>query len=294
MVARSFFVERDGLQLHAIEEGNSKGELVVFVHGYPDDSEVWDGVIEALVDDFHILRYDVRGTGLSDVPAHRQDYLMAELVADLLAVVDATAPDKPFHLVGHDWGSIQLWEAVTDPSLAGRIRSFVSASGPSLDHVAYQMRDAVKNGSFGERLRALKQGLSSWYIGAFQIPWLPEAAWSERAVARVEKQIAAAENIPLTAFQSPRRSKNGTNGIELYRANVPSRLRAPNVRRSDVPTHVLIPQNDGYVSDYIARSSERWLSNVTYQPIHGGHWFYLSHPEVFSDAIRNHVNQWAK
>src|SRR5699024_11108848 len=119
---------RDGLQLHAIEEGNSEGELIVFVHGYPDDSEVWDGVVEDLVEDFHILRYDVRGAGLSDVPQQRADYLMPELVADLLAVVDATAPDKNFHLVGHDWGSIQLWEAVTDPALHERIRSFVSAS----------------------------------------------------------------------------------------------------------------------------------------------------------------------
>ena len=51
------------------------------------------------------------------------------------AVVDAVSPERPVHLVGHDWGSIQAWAAVTDPSLGDRFASFTSMSGPSLDHV---------------------------------------------------------------------------------------------------------------------------------------------------------------
>lgn len=292
-MTRSFFVERNGLRLHAQEEGNPEGPIVVFVHGYPDDKEVWDGVIEPLKDAFRIVRYDVRGAGLSDIPPHKKDYRMEELVADLLAVVDAVELDATFHIVGHDWGSIQLWEAATDPHARQRIRSFVSASGPALDHVALQTQSALRKGCLRERLRAINQGLRSWYIAAFQLPILPEFAWSERMVRTVEKQIATAENIPFAAFQSPHRSKNGTHGVQLYRANVPERLRRPSERTTGVPTHVLIPTGDNYVSEYIARSSEPWAESVEYQPVEGGHWFYLERPHVFSDAVRKHVEKHA-
>jgi len=293
MTTRSFYVERDGLRLHAVEEGNQYGPLLVFVHGYPDDKEVWDPVIAPLLDEFRILRYDVRGAGLSDVPAKRDDYLMPELVADLLAVVDAVKPEGTFHVIGHDWGSIQLWEAVTDPIASERIASFVSASGPCLDHIAMQMQQAAKKGGLKERARALTQAAKSWYIGMFQLPVLPELAWSKGSAPKVEKRIAAAENIPYAAFQSAQRSKNGTHGIQLYRANVPKRLRQPEPRASRVPTHVLIPKNDNYVSEYIARSCEPWVQSVQFEPVEGGHWFYLAQPEIFAEAIRKHVKKHA-
>lgn len=289
---RSFLVERDGLRLSTIEEGNLEGPLVVFVHGYPDDKTVWDGVVSLLREDFRILRYDVRGAGFSDVPTTTKEYHLRELTADLEAVVDAVAPGESFHVVGHDWGSIQLWEAVTDPSFQERIRSFVSVSGPSLDHVAHQLRTALRSGGVRERLRAANQALRSWYIGMFQLPVLPELAWSQRAAPWVEKRIAAMERIPMTAFNSPQRSQNGTSGVQLYRANVRERIKSPQVRRSDVPIRVLVPQGDAYVSHYIAHSCEPWVSSLEFQPVDGGHWFYLTRPEIFADAVRVHVNTY--
>lgn len=289
-MARSFYVERDGLRLNVYEEGNREGPLVVFVHGYPDDKHVWDGVVSLLRNEFRMLRYDVRGAGFSDVPTTTEEYHLRELTADLEAVVESVAPGESFHVVGHDWGSIQLWEAVTEPGLQDRIRSFVSASGPSLDHVSHQMKSALRTGTLRERLRAANQAMRSWYIGMFQMPILPELAWSKRAAPWVEKRMAAMEKIPWTAFQSPQRSQNGTSGVELYRANVPERLKAPQARRSDVPTRVLVPNGDTYVSGYIAYSSEPWASSLEFQLVDGGHWFYLSQPEVFADAVRSHVN----
>lgn len=288
-MTRSFYVERDGLRLHATEEGDLNGPIVVLVHGYPDDSEVWDGVAGQLASEFRILRYDVRGAGLSDVPRKRADYRMKELVADLLAVVDAVEENASFHVVGHDWGSIQLWEAVTDPIASTRILSFVSASGPCLDHVALQMQASMRKGDVRERVRALKQAAKSWYIGAFQMPFLPELAWSKAASPTIEKRIAAAENIPHAAFCSAHRSKNGTHGVQLYRANIPERFRHPTQRTSEVPTYILIPQRDNYVSEYIAHSCEPWVSAVEFERTEGGHWFYLDQPKIFATAIHNHV-----
>ena len=49
------------------------------------------------------------------------------------------------HLVGHDWGSLQGWEAVTTDHMAGRIASFTSMSGPCLDHAGWWIRDRLSS-----------------------------------------------------------------------------------------------------------------------------------------------------
>ncbi len=59
---------------------------------------------------------------------------------DLRGVANAVLGQRAFHLAAHDWGSIQSWEAVTDPDLKGRILSYSTISGPCLDHAAFWMR----------------------------------------------------------------------------------------------------------------------------------------------------------
>jgi len=43
-------------------------ETVVLVHGFPDDQTVWEPVVTALPDDWHVITYDVRGAGRSTQP----------------------------------------------------------------------------------------------------------------------------------------------------------------------------------------------------------------------------------
>lgn len=292
MSRRDFFVARDGVRLRAVEEGNPECPIVVFVHGYPDDLSVWDGVVEQLLDDARIVRYDVRGAGLSDAPKKKSAYLNHELTQDLLAVVDAVEEGACFHLVGHDWGSIQLWDAVTDPDLVHRILSFVSASGPSVDYVAAQARKAMFQEGWAEKAKALNQAMHSWYIALFQLPWLPEWSWSERVSPFVLKGIAKAEGIPFERLDTPHRVKNGRHGVALYRANMPKRLTSPTPRPSDVPVHVLVPKQDNYVSTYIAYACEPWLSTVQFEEVDGGHWFFLKNPDPFVQAVRQHLKFW--
>lgn len=124
-------------------DGDTHRPTVVLVHGYPDTSAVWLAVAERLAARYHVVAYDVRGAGASAAPSGTEAYRLERLVEDLAAVIDATtaaAPDRPVHLVGHDWGSIQGWEAVTTEPLAGRIASFTSISGPWLANVSYGLR----------------------------------------------------------------------------------------------------------------------------------------------------------
>ena len=111
------------------------------VHGYPDHQDVWEVMIEQLVAHYYIVTYDVRGAGQSSAPRRIRDYKLARLALDLKEVVHQVIPNRKFHLVAHDWGSIQSWEAVTESSFRGQILSFNSISGPCLDHAAFWMRE---------------------------------------------------------------------------------------------------------------------------------------------------------
>ena len=135
----------DGLELAVFERGDAAHPTIVLVHGYPDTSAVWTPVADDLAADHHVVTYDVRGAGASGVPHATAGYALEQLTRDLEAVIRATSPDRAVHVVGHDWGSIQSWEAVTtlepaDGECAGLIASFTSMSGPSLDHVAAWLR----------------------------------------------------------------------------------------------------------------------------------------------------------
>src|SRR3954454_1912207 len=228
-MTRQLVTSSDGVRIAVHESGNPDGPVLVAVHGFPDNHHVWDGLAAELADDFRVVAYDVRGAGESDKPTGRAASRMSRLVDDLAAVLDAVSPDAPVHLIGHDWGSIQLWEPVSQPRFADRVASFTSLSGPSLDHVAAWLR----RGHHGTA--SLRQLLASTYIAAFQLPLLPEVVLRHAPVERVAGGAFA------------RSAADKTNGINLYRANVVPRLLRPQPQRVAVPVLVLAAAEDPYV-----------------------------------------------
>ena len=109
----------DGVRLQVYESGQAAGPTVVCVHGYPDDHTLWAGVATELAPRYHVVSYDVRGAGESGKPRNREAYRLDQLARDLAAVIDAVSPDRPVHLLAHDWGAVQAWHALTGQWLAG-------------------------------------------------------------------------------------------------------------------------------------------------------------------------------
>ena len=65
-----------GLSLSVTEYGERGRPTVLLVHGFPDTSSVWRPVADRLASDLHVVAYDVRGAGRSDVPANRNGYAL--------------------------------------------------------------------------------------------------------------------------------------------------------------------------------------------------------------------------
>ena len=291
---RRLRVASTGLSLEAHEHSGagSGKEHVILVHGYPDQQQMWDPVIACLDGDaLHIVTYDVRGAGASDVPASRDGYRTELLVEDLVAVASATVPDgEPFHLVGHDWGSVQLWDVVAaaghDARLRGRVASFTSISGPSLDHIAYLSRSHR-----GRRLRMLNQAMHSWYVYAFHVPRLPEIIWT-RSNRWVAAGLAALDRRAGHSHWGPELGRNAANGLELYRANVLRRVRHPvGELRTDVPVQLVIPTRDKFVTEVSHDDLERACSDLRRVRVDAGHWVTRSHPELVAELVTAQVRR---
>ncbi|WP_209426508.1 3-oxoadipate enol-lactonase [Pararhodobacter sp. SW119] len=74
------------LRLHYRIDGPEDGAPVVFANSLGTDLRLWDKVVPLLPEGLRIVRYDMRGHGLSDAPA--APYSMGALVRDLERLLD--------------------------------------------------------------------------------------------------------------------------------------------------------------------------------------------------------------
>jgi 3-oxoadipate enol-lactonase len=96
---RSFFlpfVDANGVSLHYAIAGAS-GPSVVLMHELGGTLRSWDAVAPKLAGRRRVLRYDQRGSGQSEKV--RQEFSNDTLVADLEALLAATALPAPYHFV---------------------------------------------------------------------------------------------------------------------------------------------------------------------------------------------------
>lgn len=110
----------DGKKFHVVENGNTDGPLIIFLHGFPQFWYTWRNQLTGLKDQgYHLVAMDMRGYGSSYRPKNRLDYNMKEFKSDVRGVIEALQKDKPessrkVTLIAHDWGSIVAWHVLAD------------------------------------------------------------------------------------------------------------------------------------------------------------------------------------
>eukprot|EP01052_Picozoa_sp_SAG31_P014415 SAG31_NODE_894_length_11172_cov_25.790572_5_plen_229_part_00 len=126
----------DGVALSVAVAGTGATPMVL-LHGFPECSYFWRGVIDPLLEDSSLTLYmpDMRGFNLSSTPPHIFDYNISHLVADTVALIGHTggSAKKPVHVVGHDWGGTMVaWVlAAKRPELVKTL-SILNAPHPSV------------------------------------------------------------------------------------------------------------------------------------------------------------------
>ncbi|MER5400456.1 SDR family oxidoreductase [Streptomyces sp. NPDC002599] len=289
--ARERRVRTGGVELCVAELGDDRQPTVVLVHGYPDSKEVWSEVAVRLADRFHVVLYDVRGHGRSTAPRPlRGGFTLEKLTDDFLAVIDAVSPGGPVHLVGHDWGSVQSWEFVTVARTEGRIASFTSMSGPSLDHFGHWIKRRVRRPTPRRVGQLLGQGAKSWYVYMLHTPVLPELAWRGPLGKRWPKILQRLEKVPAGDYPTPSLPSDAAHGAWLYRDNVRSRLGRP---REDAyahaPVQLITPLGDAFLSERLYDELEKWAPDSVRRTLRAKHWVPRTRPGQLADWIAGFV-----
>ncbi|WP_019201141.1 alpha/beta fold hydrolase [Tsukamurella sp. 1534] len=277
----------DGLTLAGFRYGEHDPALptVVTIHGYPDNHHVWDGVAAALAGRANVYSYDVRGAGESEAPAGKTGYRFDRLISDVSRVIDTVREQSgdrgSVHLLGHDWGSIQGWHAVVDPAIADKTASYTSVSGPNLNHAGEYLQGARSLGDVRPRLR---QAVGSTYIPFFLTPGLAEAlyrrGWGQKLIETLEKRGTDGR----TADGYVRADRDFTNGLNLYRANMPGPFLRPSEATTSVPVQVLTPEADLFVTPPLQLAGLSKSPESRHVPIPGGHWVVAQNPGPLADA----------
>lgn len=98
------FIQVRGLNLHVADIGTG-AKVVVFLHGFPEIWYSWRHQLIALANSgYRAIAPDYRGYGLSDSPPEPEKAMYADLISDLLGILDSLQITKVV-LVAKDFGA---------------------------------------------------------------------------------------------------------------------------------------------------------------------------------------------
>ena len=253
--------ERGTLRFAVTDSGPPDAQVVILLHGFPQQPRGFTGVAERLnAAGLRTLIPSQRGYTATARPPRRRDYRTEETAADVIALLDAAGLDRA-HIVGHDMGGAQAWASAA--WYPNRVSSLTVLSTP---HPA-AMRKAFLTST---------QGLVSWYIGFFQLPLVPELLAPltlGRAVRGTElppKYIAIYLDA-MADFGAFRGALNWYRGIPFSR-----QLR----NRADHGAHHLRVGQPRCRADAPSRRAHRRLRRrqLRIPELSAGHWLPEAHP----------------
>jgi pimeloyl-ACP methyl ester carboxylesterase len=267
----------DGLTFEVSDTGPPEGRVVIALHGFPEDRHCWNGIATLLNEaGYRVLAPDQRGYSPQARPAGRQSYVLSKLDRDILALIDAAGVDR-VDVVGHDWGGLVGWDlAARYPE---RVRSVASLSTPHPRAVG----DAILHST---------QLIHSWYIGFFQLPWLPEQVFGRghgqpgaRALERAGLDRATAERYSLR-FATPGAM---TGPINWYRALPFERQdRTPNV---GVPSLYVWSDGGPFLTRAAAERTANYVTGPYRFEVLGGqnHWLPTNAAGLVAPLLIDHL-----
>ena len=225
-----------------LEAGPADAPVALCLHGFPDHPRTFEPILEPLLAaGYRVVAPWMRGY----VPSVKGGpYHARQLGQDAVEIAAAVSPTKTVLLIGHDWGAIAAWNAA---AIAGeRFSALVALSVP---HPSAFLRNVARHP---------RQLLRSWYIGAFQIPLLPELAIAARDFSLLARLFRATDGRLPPYWEELRETMRASlpAPIEYYRA---LRTHVPASMRIGVPTLYLTGARDSAIGPEMGAGQERWI-----------------------------------
>lgn len=276
------------VRLHYVAAGDEDDPLVVLLHGFPDFWYSWRDQIPALADaGYRVVAPDMRGYNRSEKPHGIESYHTDELVGDVTGLIRHLDREQA-RVVGHDWGGLVAWDvAIRHPELVEQV-AVLNAPHPE----AYRR----------ELQRNPEQWKRSWYVLAFQLPWLPERWLGARDATQLETLLQDTANPDTFSETDLRRYREAasrpgalTSAINYYRALFRENL-AQEAKRLvggggpdstvEVPTLLLWGEQDTALGVELTEGLDRWVPDLRIERFPDAtHWVHHDRPDGVSESL---------
>ena len=303
-------------EFHLATYQAGSGQAVVFVHGFPDLALGWHNQLPVVAAaGYRAIAPDMRGYGGSSCPGAVEDYSLAELTGDLVALLDALDIEKAV-FVGHDWGGFVTWGmAVLHPD---RVIGITAACTPYIPFPSVAAHLAVVDGEIDRQ-----------YVAWFQQPDIAEAHMQDHVETIVSNimrssvplrevyQAALVDGkINMNPFLNPK-AGGGTGelllneehyahyvkcfsqtsfrgGINWYRNIDQNSANHPEVgvQSLDIPCLMLTAEWDpGLRPEFAADMPERCNNLEMHLVEESGHWMQREHSQIFNGYLIEWLQQ---
>ncbi|ENW91654.1 alpha/beta fold hydrolase [Acinetobacter dispersus] len=267
---------RNNLIFNVIDSGPIDGNPVILLHGFPETAQSWQATSEILNQhNFRTFAIEQRGYSLTAAPKGRFQYSIDELVADVKAFIDLLG--KPVYVIGHDWGSIVACElALQYPEL---VKHLTLVSVPH-------------TGAFLKSMLSSTQIFTSYYIGFFQLPFIPELLFKRaKSLSHLllKNSGMSAEQIIDFNQHFIQENRIGT-AINWYRSMPLAPIRS-SFKKVKVPTLFVWGNKDIAIGKKSAELNKQFFTGQ-YQEVHmnATHWIPAQNAEQLSHYFMNAVN----
>jgi epoxide hydrolase 4 len=267
----------NGVRLHCREAGDPAGQVIIFLHGFPEFWYGWINQIRYFADrGFRVVVPDQRGYNQSSKPRKVKAYTLPRLTRDLAALIGQLSR-QPVVLAGHDWGGAVAWAVARQyPQL---LHKLIILNMPHPQVMQHFLR------------RDPRQMLRSWYAAFFQLPLLPELLtsafdfkWLEQGLVRTGRRgTFSARDLQhyKKAWRQPGALKAMINWYRAYKYNTIT-WHQP----ISVPTLIIWGQKDAFLRHQMAYASLDKCTDARLEMLpEATHWLHHEQPEVVNSLI---------
>ncbi|MDA9121417.1 alpha/beta hydrolase [Flavobacteriales bacterium] len=275
--------EVNGLTFKVRVEGNPTDEPVILLHGWPETSHMWIGLMEQLsAEGYYCIAPDQRGFSPQARPEKVKDYAIEFLAEDVIGIADAFGI-KNFQLVGHDWGSAIGWAVVAfHPD---RVKSWTAMSVPHLKAFS----DAIR---FDKKQKKMSQ-----YMAFFQWRGIPEwfllkkdrlnlrKTWKKSSPEELQEYLDVIGNKP--ALKST---------LGYYRANyklLKKGQKMDNYLEVKTPTLMIWGKKDIAIGRTSVEGTAQYMKgDYQYVELDAGHWLIQEAFDACYNPIKEHLAKY--
>lgn len=276
--------------LKALSWGEPGNPVALCLHGFPDTPYGWRRVAPRLAAaGWHVVAPFMRGYAPSSIPDDGS-YHLGALTDDALRVYDTVGGTGRDVVIGHDWGALTATGLAAMPDSPFAKAVIMSVPPPAAFRAAGVADGLVLAGHLPAQL------VRSWYIGYFQLPWLPDrsASWvlprlwrrwspgydAEEDLRHVDAAIGTPEG--WRAALGPYRALRSVQVPDRYADLHRYWLQLPRL-----PILYLHGRTDGCMSPAFTRWVGPPLADGSTAAVveHAGHFLQLEQPDEVADRV---------